>query len=73
VQSFAEANDKLIDNLARIEGALDKSQTRSDEQLAYYVAQARDIIDLSMSSQKEIVEQLRQVSARQAALADEVR
>ncbi|GIZ50259.1 DUF802 domain-containing protein [Noviherbaspirillum aridicola] len=73
VQSFGEANEKLIENLQRIEGAMDKSMARSDEQLAYYVAQAREIIDLSMSSHKEIVEQLRQLPARRAALADEVR
>lgn len=72
VQQFNEANDKLISNLERIEGAMDKSQSRSDEQLAYYVAQAREIIDLSMMSQKEIVEALRQLPAQQAMLADEV-
>jgi hypothetical protein len=63
VQSFNEANEKLATNLDRIEIALDKSMTRSDGQLAYYVAQARDIIDLSMSSQKSIVEELRQLPA----------
>jgi hypothetical protein len=68
VQSFNAANDKLASNLDRIEVALDKSMTRSDGQLAYYVAQAREIIDLSMSSQKEIVEELRQLPAM---LADE--
>ena len=73
VQSFNEANDKLIANLERIEGAMDKSMSRSDEQLAYYVAQAREIIDLSMTSQKEVVEELRQLSAKQAALAEEAR
>ncbi|MGE5650837.1 MAG: DUF802 domain-containing protein [Bacillota bacterium] len=66
VQSFNEANEKLIENLQRIEGAMDKSMSRSDEQLAYYVAQAREIIDLSMISQKEIVESLRRLPARQA-------
>lgn len=71
VQQFNDANDKLIANLERIEGAMDKSQSRSDEQLAYYVAQAREIIDLSMMSQKEIVEALRQLPAQQVMLADE--
>ncbi|MBI1889312.1 MAG: hypothetical protein HYS18_01560 [Burkholderiales bacterium] len=71
VNAFNEANEKLIANLQRIEGAMDKSMSRSDEQLAYYVAQAREIIDLSMSSQKEIVEELRQITARQAMLAEE--
>jgi hypothetical protein len=67
VQSFNEANEKLASNLDRIEVALDKSMSRSDGQLAYYVAQAREIIDLSMSSQKEIVEELRQLPAMLAS------
>ncbi|MBZ2210001.1 DUF802 domain-containing protein [Massilia soli] len=70
VRSFNAANEKLASNLDRIEVALDKSMTRSDGQLAYYVAQAREIIDLSMSSQKSIVEELRQLPAM---LADEGR
>ncbi|MFC7513734.1 DUF802 domain-containing protein [Herbaspirillum sp. GCM10030257] len=73
VQAFGEANEKLIANLQRIEGAMDKSMSRSDEQLAYYVAQAREIIDLSMTSQKEMLEELRQLPAKQAVLAEEVR
>ena len=77
VQSFNEANEKLIANLQCIEGAMDKSMSRSDEQLAYYVAQAREIIDLSMSSQKEVLEELRQLPrqlpAEQAMIAEEVR
>ncbi|HZW23078.1 DUF802 domain-containing protein [Noviherbaspirillum sp.] len=72
VQAFNEANDKLIASLQRIEGAMDKSMSRSDEQLAYYVAQAREIIDLSMSSQREIVEELRALPA-QAKLVEEAR
>ena len=72
VSSFNEANEKLISNLQRIEGALDKSMTRSDEQLAYYVAQAREIIDLSVMSQKEIFEELRQWARKQAVLTEEV-
>jgi hypothetical protein len=70
VHSFNVANEKLASNLDRIEVALDKSMTRSDGQLAYYVAQAREIIDLSMSSQKVIIEELRQLPAM---LADEGR
>lgn len=73
VNAFNDANEKLIANLQRIEGAMDKSMSRSDEQLAYYVAQAREIIDLSMMSQKEIVEALRRLPAAQGAFAEEVR
>ena len=72
VRSFGEANEKLIANLQRIESAMDKSMGRSDEQLAYYVAQAREVIDLSVMSQKEIFEELRQLGHRQALLADGV-
>lgn len=72
VSAFSEANAKLVGQLQRIEGALDKSMARSDDQLAYYVAQAREIIDLSLMSQKEIFDELRQFPARQALAAEEV-
>ncbi|CAD5374055.1 Methyl-accepting chemotaxis protein [Rubrivivax sp. A210] len=68
VQLFSASNDKLTAHLERIEVALGKSLSRSDEQLAYYVAQAREIIDLSLTSQKQIVEDLQRVAGR-AALA----
>jgi len=67
VQVFGESNDKLVTHLQRIEAALDKSLARSDEQLAYYVAQAREVIDLSMMSQKQIVEDLQQLAGRRAS------
>ena len=70
VKKFGDANEKLITNLQRIEGALDKSMARSDDQLAYYVAQARELIDLSIMSQKEIVEELRQLPSRQSAISE---
>ena len=39
---------------------------RSDEQLAYYVAQAREVIDLSITSQQSIVEDLRRLRVKPA-------
>jgi hypothetical protein len=45
---------------------------RSDEQLAYYVAQAREIIDLSIMSQKDIFDELRQLPGKQALMTAEV-
>ncbi len=60
VRSFSETNEKLMANLQRIEQAIEKSMTRSDEQLAYYVAQAREMIDLSIGSQKDVLEALQQ-------------
>ena len=67
VRSFNETNEKLIANLQRIEAAIGQSMSRSDEQLAYYVAQAREIIDLSISSQKDVLEALQQRQAEGAA------
>ncbi len=63
VEAFGHSNAALLERLQGIEQALDKSLARSDEQLAYYVAQAREVIDLSMLSQKQIIEELRQLSA----------
>jgi hypothetical protein len=67
VQVFGDSNEKLVTHLQRIEAALDKSLARSDEQLAYYVAQAREVIDLSMMSQKQIVEDLQELAGRRAS------
>ncbi|SAK55293.1 chemotaxis protein [Caballeronia fortuita] len=67
VQAFGESNDKLVAHLERIESALDKSLARSDEQLAYYVAQAKEVIDLSMMSQKQIVEDLQLIAGQRVA------
>jgi hypothetical protein len=58
VQNFAQTNDKLMAQLHSIEAAMNKSMTRSDEQLAYYVAQAREIIDLSITAQQDVLQAL---------------
>ena len=67
VQTFAQTNDKLMAQLQSIEAAMNKSMTRSDEQLAYYVAQAREIIDLSITSQKDVLEALQKKAVKEAA------
>jgi hypothetical protein len=69
VQSFQAGNEKLVASLDRIEASLSRSTARSDEQLAYYVAQAREVIDLSIASQQGLVEQLRHVQAQAQAQA----
>jgi hypothetical protein len=61
VQLFSDSNSHLVDNLGRIEESMEKSTERSDEQMSYYVAQAREIIDQSMLSQREIIEELRRL------------
>jgi len=71
VQSFGESNDKLMAHLQRIEAALDKSIARGDEQLAYYVAQAREVVDLSLMSQKQIIENLQTLASQRATAGAE--
>ena len=67
VRAFNDNSDKLASNLQRIEAAIAQSMQRSDEQLAYYVAQARELIDLSISSQKDVLEALQQRQTEGAA------
>lgn len=66
VVRFSESNDKLVGHLDKIEQALSESSARSDEQLAYYVAQAREIIDHSMMSQKGLIEEINQMALKRA-------
>ncbi|MFP1680640.1 DUF802 domain-containing protein [Alloalcanivorax sp. C16-2] len=61
VARFGEANEGLLDTLQQVEGALTRSAERSDEQLAYYVEQAREVIDLSLSAQKDVIDALGRV------------
>lgn len=71
VQRFGESNEQLVARLHAIEAALDQSLTRSDEQLAYYVAQAREVIDLSVLSQKQIIGELKHLADQRAAIGAE--
>ena len=66
MQLFAESNEKMMAALQRIEDGLAKSLTRSDEQLAYYVAQAREVIELSILSQKKMVDDLQRAGRSEA-------
>lgn len=63
VATFEASNEKMLTQLQRVEASLDATATRSDEQLAYYVAQAREVVDLSILSQKQIVENLQRLAA----------
>ncbi len=60
-QQLADSHEQLVQSLQRVEGAIGQSLARSDEQLAYYVAQAREVIDLSISAQQGIIEDLRRL------------
>lgn len=67
VQQFGETHERLAERLQGVEGALEKSLARSDEQLAYYVAQAREVVDLSVLTQKQIIEELQRVADQRGA------
>ena len=71
VQLFGQSNEALMERLAVIASALDNSLARSDEQLAYYVAQAREVVDLSMLSQKQIIEEMQQLARQRASAGAE--
>lgn len=69
VELFVGTSEQLVQSLQGVEAAVSQSMERSDEQLAYYVAQAREVIDLSLSSQKAVVEDLRKLRNQAVATA----
>jgi hypothetical protein len=71
VDQFSQSNHHTVAHLQRVEEALTSSRTRSDEQLAYYVAQAREVIDLSLMSQKRIVDDLQRMARSPATVGSE--
>jgi len=70
VQMFHAGNEKLALALQQVEGAVTRSTARSDDQLAYYVAQAREVIDLSIASQHGVIERLRELAGKPVGLAN---
>ena len=67
VDQFSQSSSSTVAHLQRVEETLASSRTRSDEQLAYYVAQAREVIDLSLLSQKSVVDELQRLARSQAS------
>ena len=63
VEQFQSANAQLVQHLALLEERLSGVMTRSDEQLGYYVAQAREVIDLCLGSQKQVLDALQGAAA----------
>jgi hypothetical protein len=71
VQQFGTGSQALTAQLQRIEAALAQTLARSDDQLAYHVAQARELIELSVLSQKRLVDEVQQLARRPAEAVDE--
>src|SRR5690606_2089556 len=61
VEQFGERTAQLAERLDAIAATLEAAGTRGDEQLAYYVAQARELVDLSVLAQQQIIGELRQL------------
>jgi len=66
VAQFGQTNDALMQRLQQIADALDASRARSDDQLAYYVAQAKEVVELSVLSQQQIIADMQQLAGRRA-------
>lgn len=64
VERFSQSNDQLVGSLQALQGSVQQSLERSDEQLGYYVAQAREVIDLSLTAQQGLLEDLRRLHAQ---------
>lgn len=64
VQTLHQSQDQTLAQLQLLEAALGQSITRSDEQMTYYVKQAREVIELSLAAQKPMLETLERVSRR---------
>lgn len=68
VAAFATSSDDIQSALASVSAAMATAGERSDEQMGYYVAQAREIIDHNLLTQQAILERL-EIAASGAASA----
>lgn len=66
VTQFGDANTQLMARLESIESALQSSGQRSEEQMEYFLTQAREIIDHNLLSHQELLDKLGGVNAAQA-------
>jgi dsDNA-binding SOS-regulon protein len=62
VAQFDSVAQRLADTLQHTAQGMEEAAGRSDEQLAYYVAQAREVIDHSALAQQKLLDQLREIS-----------
>ncbi len=70
VQLFGQSNEQMLAQLQRIEAAMAQSLARSDEQLDYYVAQAREVIELSVGAQKQIIDGLQALAEQRGQVQE---
>ncbi len=65
VEHFGESNNQLITRLGQIESVLTSSGQRSDEQMEYYLSQAREIIDHNLLAHQELLGHVRESNGKQ--------
>ncbi|MFT5032577.1 MAG: hypothetical protein ACI9OO_000508 [Bacteroidia bacterium] len=65
VEHFGESNTQLIARLEQIETVLTNSGQRSDQQMEYYLSQAREIIDHNLLSHQELLGHVRESNGKQ--------
>ena len=70
VESYQQSCQELIEKLSQVESTLVNAGERSDAQMGYYVAQAREIIDQSLLSQQELIERLQSTADDEVAVAE---
>ncbi len=69
VTQFGQSSQRLVAQMSHIESALERARMRSDDQLAYYVAQARELFDLCLSAQQQTLADLKRLGVRGIAPA----
>lgn len=63
VQSLIESNTSFIETMVGLQTSLEKADQRGNEQLQYYVEQAREIIDHNLSTHQQILDSYRDQAA----------
>jgi hypothetical protein len=64
VEGLQRSQTQTLSQLEAVQQALSQASNRSDDQLAYYVAQAREVVELSLSAQQPLLQALEHLLQR---------
>ncbi len=67
VETWRQTQERTMTQLGDLQQSLAEASSRSDDQLAYYIAQAREVVELSLSAQQPLLEALERVVDRPQA------
>lgn len=65
VEQFGEVNTQLMARLEHIESVLVTAGERSDQQMEYYLGQAREIIDHNLLTHQELLDRVAEANGKQ--------